>query len=207
MKSLIVLVLALIAPTLCVADEYTLVDDLTACKWRDGSKISQEECDDLKDKIIVMSERREHIQEQLKAPDTQSWQHNIAKMQFSELDEYTKDLMERSYKINKKHPELYGLVENRKVADLRMTLPIMPDDRTPQEIEIERIIAAKKLTCGSDYKRLYIGMKEDRMIVCYGAYFESKVIGKDGIVAIYQTMYDWVEVRDGIVVNYTRRRD
>ena len=50
MKSLIVLVLALIAPAICVA-ENVLVDDLTNCRWRDGSKISQEACDDLKGKI------------------------------------------------------------------------------------------------------------------------------------------------------------
>ena len=206
MKSLIVLVLALIAPAICVA-ENVLVDDLTNCRWRDGSKISQEACDDLKGKIKGVTKRLQQLQEWPIEYDAEEWAIKLTEKRIAELDEYTKELLEISFKTRNGRSDLGADLKSKQLHRDSLLLPKDPENKTPQQIEIDRIVAEKKRAGGNDYKRLYIGMKLGKLITCYGAYFEAKIADPGGIIAIYQTMYEWVQIQNGIVINYTRRRD
>ena len=204
MKSLIVLALALMAPSICTA-EYVMDDDLTNCKWRDGSEMSHEKCDELKHTLRETTQRLEQLQEWPIKYNSEEWVSRLTQKRIAALDTYTKALMDTSFKTRNGRPG-----QDRKLRKLEsgaLLLPKNPDDQTPLEVEIGKIVASKKRECGNDYKQIYIGMKLGRLITCYGAYFEAKIFDPEGMIAIYQTMYEWVEVQNGIVINYTRRRD
>jgi hypothetical protein len=65
---------------------------------------------------------------------------------------------------------------------------------------------AQKRKCGKDFMAIRIGMKIKRLEECHGATYVTERVSKDGVIKIYQTMFDMVEVKNGRIVSYTKRR-
>lgn len=66
--------------------------------------------------------------------------------------------------------------------------------------------AAQKRKCGKDYMTIRIGMSIGRLEDCHGAAYVTDTVSKDGIVETYRTMFDWVYVKNGRVIGYTKRK-
>lgn len=66
--------------------------------------------------------------------------------------------------------------------------------------------ARKKKACGKDYGALRIGMTRTRVQQCYEALsFETETVTAAGTTEIWRSTFQWIQVRDGRVVGFTRR--
>lgn len=61
--------------------------------------------------------------------------------------------------------------------------------------------------CGKDYQRLRVGMKLSRLEDCVGATYETETVTEKGRIETYRTTFDWVHVKNGVVVGFTKRTD
>lgn len=66
--------------------------------------------------------------------------------------------------------------------------------------------AAQQRRCGKDYQVLRIGMKFSRFQDCsWGAVYETRTTTAQGVVDVYRGTFDYIYVKDGRIVGYTKR--
>ena len=95
---------------------------------------------------------------------------------------------------------------NEKGLSAFEAVPCSPGkQKTVEQIQREEEAALKR-KCGKDYMVLRIGMKIERLEECYGAVYITETVTKDGAIETYRTMFDMVNVKNGKVVSYTKRR-
>lgn len=188
-------------PSVCLA-QFNPVDDLENCKWRDGRKILAKTCSELRREVANQQQIRENQNE-----EKEEWQLKLEKKGAEEVDQYLKDLIDRSFKLSKIKTDLYkSCGESRKVNGSYKDLPCDPDNKSVSEIEQEKEEAVKKRKCGKDFMVLRVGMTLERIEQCYEEpAYVTETVGKGGVVETYRGTFYFIYVQNGRVIGYTRR--
>lgn len=101
--------------------------------------------------------------------------------------------------------EKEAVLEGKKWLTLE-SVPCKPGQKSEEQIERDEE-SAQKRKCGKDYQRLRIGMKLTRLEDCVGATYETETVTEKGRVETYRTTFDWVHVKNGVVIGFTKRTD
>lgn len=100
----------------------------------------------------------------------------------------------------------YKETVNEKGWTSAVAVPCSPGkQKTVEQLQREEE-AAQKRKCGKDFGTIRVGISIDRLQECSGAAYVTETVSKDGVIETYQTMFDMVNVKDGRVVSYTKRR-
>lgn len=97
----------------------------------------------------------------------------------------------RTQQLEREFAEEQAVLKKRQVAALK---------------EQDQEEAAQKRKCGKDFGAIRVGMAIARLQECTGAAYVTETVSKDGVVETYQTQFDIVDVKNGKVVSYTKRR-
>jgi len=197
MKQLILVVMALFAGSALGGGE-----DLERCLNRDGFSLPQSYCDELRKEKAVGDSLRQALVDSASGANLEICRWNtgnvIAPDYCEQLrkekafkDAEQNERNDRNAKLEREFAEEQSARKKIQQAALK---------------EQEQEEAAHKRKCGKDYMAIRIGMAIGRLEECHGASYVTKKVSKDGVVETYQTIFDMVDVKNGKVVSYTKRR-
>jgi len=197
MKRAMILVLALMSNSVWAKGE-----DLESCLYSDGSYMEQRICDIY---------RKEKSQDDAKKQQLADW-HSGANLETCHWN--TGTVIEQNYcesmKKEKAEKDAKKQEEDERAAQLKREYDLEKAEANKRHEafrrEQEREEADQKRNCGKDYMTLRIGMKIERLEECYGAIYLTETTSKSGVTKTYRTMFDMVDVKNGKVVSYTKRR-
>jgi hypothetical protein len=191
MKKLMILVMALISNNAMASGE-----DLENCRWKNGSAIDGNMC--------AMFRKNKAADDAAKQRQAEKEAENVCDF----------PIMVKGKLSYKTAPcpkgEFMATCSKESIDDKGWSsgeiIPCPPGQRkTIDQIHREEE-SVQKRKCGKDYMTIRIGMAIEQLEDCHGASYVTETVSASGVVETYRTVFDWVYVKNGRVIGYTKRK-